>query len=85
MGHSNNHDCFVASRNKSGNVAEWEPHGVICEVCIDVANQTAQMFNSGAPIAAIREAIEKKYAERTAAGLHTPTSPAPKRGGTSQH
>lgn len=85
MGHSNNHDCFVSSRNPAGNVTGWEPHGVICEICIDVANQTAQMFNSGAPISAIREAIEKKYADRSAAGLHTPTSAAPKRGGTSQH
>ena len=45
----------------------WEPHGIVCEVCIDVATEALQMHNSGASVAAIRDAIEKKYAGTPAA------------------
>jgi len=83
-GHKDNHDCFVAGRNTAGAVTTWEPHGIVCEICNDVAYQAWQMHNSGATVTAIREAIEKKYADRTASGLHTPT-PLPKRGGKSHH
>jgi hypothetical protein len=83
-GHKDNHDCFVSTRNAAGAVTSWQPHGVICEICMDVATQAWQMHNSGATVTAIREAIEKKYADRTASGLHTPT-PLPKRGGKSHH
>ena len=27
MGHRDNDDCFVSSRNQAGLVAAWEPHG----------------------------------------------------------
>ena len=83
-GHKDNHDCFVSSRSAAGAVTGWEPHGIVCEICLDVATQAWQMNNSGASVSAIREAIEKKYASRTAEGLHTPT-PLPKKGGKSHH
>ena len=81
-GHKDNHDCFVSGRDAAGKVTAWEPHGVGCQICVDVATQAWQMHNTGATVAAIRDAIEKKYADRTASGLHTPT-PLPKRGGMS--
>jgi hypothetical protein len=84
LSHKDNQDCFVAGRNAAGAVTAWEPHGAVCEICNDVAYQAYQMHESGATVTAIREAIEKKYAERTASGLHTPT-PLPKRGGMSHH
>ena len=83
-GHKDNHDCFVSSRSAAGAVTGWEPHGIVCEICLDVATQAWQMNNSGASVSAIREAIEKKYASRTAEGLHTPT-PLPKKGGKSHY
>jgi hypothetical protein len=79
-GHKDNHDCFVAKRSPEGKVTEWDTHGIGCEVCIDVAYQSLQMTNSGASVAAIRDAIEKKYADFQ--GGHTPTPMPPKRGGT---
>jgi len=78
-GHKGNDDCFVSSRDGSGKVKEWTTHGAICAVCIDVATMAMQMHNSGASIASIRDAVEKKY--ETYGGGHTPTPPAP-HGGT---
>jgi len=70
-GHKGNDDCFVKARNADGDVTEWEPHGLDCQVCIDVANEAMQMTRSGASVTDIRKAIEAKW-NRPGAG-HTPT------------
>jgi hypothetical protein len=70
-GHKGNDDCFVKTRNAQGDVTEWEPHGLDCAVCIDVANEAMQMTRSGASVTDIRKAIEAKW-NRPGAG-HTPT------------
>ena len=70
-GHKGNEDCFVARRNDAGDVVEWEPHGLDCAVCLDVANEAMQMTRSGASVTDIRAAIEKKW-NRPGSG-HTPT------------
>ena len=70
-GHRGNDDCFVKTRNAQGDVTEWEPHGLDCAVCIDVANEAMQMTRSGASVRDIRAAIEKKWASPSAG--HTPT------------
>ena len=70
-GHRGNDDCFVKARNAQGDVTEWEPHGLDCAVCIDVANEAMQMTRSGASVRDIRSVIEKKWASATAG--HTPT------------
>jgi hypothetical protein len=75
-GHQGNEDCFVGARDKQGKVIEWETHGLVCEVCIDVATQAMQMHNSGASLAEIRAAIDKRY---EAAPTHTPTPMPPAR------
>jgi hypothetical protein len=80
-GHRGNHDCFVERRDASGKVAAWAQHGVGCDVCIDVAYVAMQMHNSGAGVAAIREAIDKRYAH---ADHRTPT-PLPKKGADHDH
>src|SRR5215831_14018228 len=59
LGHKGNEDCFVGARDKSGKVTEWETHGLICDVCIDVATQAMQMYNSGATVTEIRHAIDE--------------------------
>jgi hypothetical protein len=80
-GHKDNHDCFVSARDSRNKVTAWEPHGLVCEICVSVAQQAWQMHNSGASISAIRTSIEQKYASiATSRGLHTPT-PMPKHGG----
>jgi len=70
-GHRGNDDCFVSARNENGDVTAWEPHGLDCAVCIDVATQARQMFTSGAGVRDIRAAVEQKYAAFH--GGHTPT------------
>ena len=70
-GHRGNDDCFVKTRNAQGDVTEWEPHGLDCAVCLDVANEAMQMHRSGASVRDTRRAIEKKWASPSAG--HTPT------------
>ena len=74
-GHKGNHDCFVSARDEKGDVTAWEPHGLDCTVCIDVATEARQMYTSGANVREIRAAIEKKWAGFN--GGHTPTPAAP--------
>ena len=48
LGHHANDECFIARRSATGKVVEWQPHGVICEVCLDVAHEAMQLHNTGA-------------------------------------
>jgi hypothetical protein len=75
MGHKGNDDCFVKTRANNGDVVAWELHGTECQVCIDVGQQSMQMYSSGASVTQIRAAIEKKYAGQYQ--FHTPTPQPP--------
>ena len=75
QGHKANESCFVARRDAKGNVLQWDEHGFGCTICIDVARESMQLYNSGADVNSIRAAIERRWAPGNAAG-RTPT-PAP--------
>jgi len=77
-GHKGNDDCFVSRRAENGDVVEWEPHGLDCAVCIDVATYAKTLHESGASLTDIREAVEKRWAGAAAQGTHTPTPLPPK-------
>ena len=77
-GHKNNADCFVKGRDPEGRVTEWEPHGVSCAVCIDIAVDSMKMRNSGASVMAIRKKVQGDYRARFPSS-ETPT-PAPLQG-----
>jgi hypothetical protein len=78
-GHRGNEDCFVKSRASNGDVTQWEPHGMECNVCIDVATQAMQMYSSGASVRDIRAAVEQKWSSQAAQmHTHTPTPDPPK-------
>jgi Protein of unknown function with PCYCGC motif len=72
-GHRGNADCFVSRRDDRGRVVEWEPHGMVCEVCLDVAREAMQGYASGASLKSIRAAIEARY--RPHFESMTPTPP----------
>jgi hypothetical protein len=76
LGHQGNHDCFVKSRAANGMVTAWEPHGIGCQICIDVGREAMLMFNSGSSVTAIRAAIEKKYGAYFGSSTPTPRPPA---------
>jgi hypothetical protein len=76
MSHKGNTDCFVRSRAQNGDVIEWEPHGIECAVCIDVATRSRQMHASGASVTQIRATVEKEFLP-TAPTLMTPTPKPP--------
>ena len=78
-GHNSNEDCFIAGRDAKGRVSAWETHALGCEICIDVAQQAMQMHNTGASVADIRAAIEKRFAG--AGEGHTPTPMPPRQPG----
>ena len=75
-GHRNNADCFVKGRDPDGRVTEWEPHGVSCAVCIDIAVDSMKMKNSGASVTAIRRKVQGDYRPRFPSS-ETPTPPPP--------
>jgi hypothetical protein len=75
QGHKANESCFIARRDAKGNVLQWDEHGFGCTICVDVARESMQLYNSGADVVAIRAAIERRWAPGNAAG-RTPT-PAP--------
>ena len=78
-GHVGNHDCFVKGRAANGRITEWEPHGIGCQVCIDVGRDAMLLFNSGASVTAIRDAIDKKYRPHYPSATPTPAPPSPRR------
>ncbi|HEX4345947.1 MAG TPA: PCYCGC motif-containing (lipo)protein [Vicinamibacterales bacterium] len=75
-GHRGNEDCFVKTRAANGDVTEWEPHGLECAVCIDVATRARQMTASGASVAQIREAVEKEFKPNFPTETPTPQPPS---------
>ncbi len=74
-GHRGNEDCFVRARDKNGDVTEWEPHGLECAVCIDVATRARQMHASGASVSEIRTAVEKQFKDTYPSITPTPQPP----------
>jgi hypothetical protein len=75
-GHKGNEDCFVAARDSKGDVTAWEPHGLDCAVCIDVATEARMMFNSGASVRDIRASVEKRFAGMNGGHTSTPQPPS---------
>ena len=71
QGHRGNEDCFVKGRDVNGDVVEWDPHGMECAVCLDVATRSRIMFENGSSVRDIRQAIEKEWNPRIP--THTPT------------
>jgi hypothetical protein len=78
QGHKANESCFVARRDKQGNVLEWDTHGFGCTICIDVAREAMQLYSSGADVVSIRAAIERRYAAEADGRTPTPPPPAKK-------
>lgn len=74
-GHRGNEDCFIQARDPQSGQVTWDAHGAVCAICLDVGQLAMQMHASGAPVSAIRRAVEEKY--RTQYPTMTPTPPAP--------
>ena len=66
------HDCFVKARTANGTVAEWEPHGIGCAICLDVGRDAMSLFSAGTSVKEIRAMIEKKYAAHFPSTTPTP-------------
>lgn len=75
-GHQGNADCFVHQRAANGDVIAWDEHGIECAVCIDVANRSRQMFESGASVRDIRAAIDREFGAARPSMMPTPHPPA---------
>lgn len=77
-GHRNNENCFIGARDTSGNVTRWDTHGFSCAICVDVARESMQLYNSGADVQSIRAAIERKWSPQYRTKTPTPMPPAKK-------
>jgi hypothetical protein len=76
-GHTSNEDCFVKSRASNGDVTAWNDHGMMCPMCLAIADGSRQLFEAGVPLSRIREGIDKTYNHT---GTATPTPKPPKSG-----
>jgi len=74
-GHKSNEDCFVMSRGKNGDVTAWTEHGMVCAMCLAVAERAEAMCSKGATPAEARADIIKRYGQLT--GTMTPTPEPP--------
>jgi len=70
-GHGNNEDCFISRRQSDGR-PEWNPHGIGCGICIDVAREAARLHREGVKVAAIRTAIDGRYKSEYPTSTPTP-------------
>jgi hypothetical protein len=77
-GHTSNEDCFVKSRAGNGDVTAWNDHGMMCPMCLAIADRSMQLFEAGVPDSRIRQDIDKTY---THTGEETATPKPPKSGG----
>ncbi len=73
-GHRSAHDCFVAGRGADGSVADYDPHGSGCAMCVDIVLITKRMAGKGDSLAAIRKSVDGKYGSL---GPPTNTPPIP--------
>ncbi len=77
MGHKSNADCFVQKRAQNGDVTAWQPHGMVCPMCLGVGEYAMRQHAAGKPVAEIRAAVEDRYGKLTE--FRTPTPAPPKK------
>jgi hypothetical protein len=73
-GHKSNLDCYVQQMGPNNAVEAWDQHGIGCDTCINITNDTIQMHDSGKSTKEIYKLIKEKYGDL---GDPTPT-PEPK-------
>lgn len=76
FGHGSNEDCFVKARARNGDVTTWEEHGIVCAMCLAVAEQSMTMTAAHASLKDIRAEVERKYGHITGTRTATPEPPA---------
>jgi hypothetical protein len=70
-GHGHNEDCFITRRETDGRPV-WNPHGIGCGICIDVAREAARLHREGVKVPDIRTAIDAKYRSEFPTSTPTP-------------
>lgn len=73
-GHKSNLDCYVQKMGPNNAVEAWDQHGIACDTCINITNDTVQMYENGKSPKDIYHLILEKYGDL---GEGTPT-PEPK-------
>src|SRR5690606_19226545 len=59
-GHRSNLNCFIAETREDGSIV-WDDHGTRCQVCLDIAVQSVQLYQEGQSLKEIRDSIDAKY------------------------
>ncbi|GLC88611.1 PCYCGC domain-containing protein [Lysinibacillus piscis] len=61
-GHKNNLNCFIQEKRKDGTIV-WDDHGTRCLTCLEIAVQSAKMYQDGKSLKEIRTTIDNTYKE----------------------
>lgn len=67
-GHQSNLNCFIAEIHDDGSIV-WDDHGTRCQVCLEIAVESVNLYQQGKSLKEIRTIIDEKYKE----GYATPT------------
>ncbi|MDM5332706.1 PCYCGC motif-containing (lipo)protein [Ureibacillus composti] len=59
-GHRSNLNCFISETREDGSIV-WDDHGTRCQVCLEIAVESVQLYQDGKSLKEIREAIDAKY------------------------
>lgn len=69
-GHKSVLDCFVDGIGPDGEVTGWDQMGIACDICVEIANEAADMYQEGKELKDIQNQIIKTYSKF---GESTPT------------
>lgn len=70
LGHRNNLECYLTPES-TPDALVFDNHALACEICADITHTTMEMLASGASPAAIRTAVDARFADR-GPGTDTP-------------
>ncbi|MGE7942946.1 PCYCGC motif-containing (lipo)protein [Lysinibacillus xylanilyticus] len=62
VGHKSNLNCFIQEKREDGTIV-WDDHGTRCNVCLEIAVQSAKMHKDGMSLKEIRQTIDNTYKE----------------------
>lgn len=71
VGHGSAYDCFIHDQGSDGSVV-WDDHGAKCNVCLEIAYYSIELYDEGVSPAEIRQVIDQTYEKGYAKPTNTP-------------
>jgi hypothetical protein len=64
QGHHSAHDCFVKHRSADGVVTEWDNHGLMCPLAMNITGDVSLWHEQGDSVSVIRQRIDREFGAR---------------------